>query len=245
MTIYIITVLLLACGQSFCKLSLLPRRWSFAAALICGMLPFAFENRIAHSSMQELHQVITSPAVLNNWCALIVIQEILSLAAGFSLLADRAGDKTGERKIFVKYLHKLKYAVFLPSILLPGGIFYCQMYLFNYFPQLDFKWLTAITAFGTAGILLITVFGCRLLYPQLQRRILAVFHTEYLLLLPAVFLPVAAHAEFVPAKETLDIIQPVLLLLVTGTAVLISTIFFYTVSKKRKGKSNVYSHPNP
>ena len=49
--------------------------------------------------MLELNQVLTDPGILNNWCAIIVIQELITLIAGFSLLADRAEDtlsaKTG------------------------------------------------------------------------------------------------------------------------------------------------------
>ena len=55
-------------------------------ALLCGCLPFWFEERIANSSMLELNQVLTDPGILNNWCAIIVIQELITLIAGFSLL---------------------------------------------------------------------------------------------------------------------------------------------------------------
>ena len=119
-------------------------------------------------------------------------------------------------------------AFFTPAAI-PGLAVGCFLFNLTYSGALPLDMLV-----GTAA----TALACGGMY--LTRR------TPFVgLLLPAVFLPVAAHAEFVPAKETLDIIQPVLLLLVTGTAVLISTIFFYTVRKKRKGKSNVYSHPNP
>ncbi|MBR2905863.1 MAG: hypothetical protein IKC08_08185, partial [Lentisphaeria bacterium] len=98
-----------------------------------------FEERIAKSSMLELNQVLTDPGILNNWCAIIVIQELITLIAGFSLLADRAEDTLSAKNIIRKYLKKLKYVIFLPSILLPAGILYFQMYLFNHYLQKDFR----------------------------------------------------------------------------------------------------------
>ena len=57
--------------------------------------------------MLELNQVLTDPGILNNWCAIIVIQELITLIAGFSLLADRAEDTLSAKNIIRKYLKKL------------------------------------------------------------------------------------------------------------------------------------------
>ena len=90
MAVFIITILVLACWQSFCKLSLLSWRWIIVFAGLAGGLPFFFEERIANSSMLKLKLLLTDPAILNNWCAIIVIQELLTLLCGFSLIAERA-----------------------------------------------------------------------------------------------------------------------------------------------------------
>ena len=138
MTLFIISVLLLAGAQSFCKLSLLPRKWSWGITAALFPLPFCFESAIASSNMHQVNSVLSSPATLENWCALAVIQELLVLTAGFSLLEDRQQAVPGTG-VWKKALKFCKYAVFLPSLLCPAGILYLQMYLFNRFPEWDFR----------------------------------------------------------------------------------------------------------
>lgn len=245
MTIYIITVLALACYQSFCKLSLLSWRWIIPAALLAGSLPFFFEERIAMSSMLELNQVLTDPNVLNNWCAVIVIQELITLLAGFSLLADRAEENFNSKKTVKKYLCKLKYMIFCPSVLLPAGILYFQMYLFNHYPQKDFRVLTWGTSLLVSIVLLLIAFGTKSLYREQEKRILTVLHAEYILLLPAIFLPVASHAKLIPSNEIFDLRSPLLLMGYFAAIVFIFTIIFYITKKIKKGKLHVHSHTNP
>ena len=241
MTLYIITVLALACYQSFSKLSLLPRWWIFGAAGLAGTLPFFFEERIARSSMLELNQVLSDPAVLNNWCALIVIQELMTLLAGFSLLGDQSAEnRYAGKKKWRAYLRKWKYVLFVPSLLLPAGILYFQMYLYNHDPATDFRLLTWKTALCVCAVTLFVAFGLKLLHRKEEKRILTVLHAEYILLLPAIFLPVAAHAKWIPANEKFDFSQPLLLLLLFTVIIIIFTIFFYM-----KGKHHVNRNTNP
>ena len=195
MTLYIVLVLLLAGAQSFCKLSLLPRKWGYCLTAPLLMLPFCFESAIASSSMQQVNAVLSSAATLERWCALAVIQELLVLTAGFSLLAEESARR--ELRGLRQLLHRCKFAVFLPSVLTCAGILYFQMYLFNRFPGLNFRSLSFLTALavGAAAAGLSEVM--RFLRRDREQRLLTVLHLEYFLLFPAVFLPVAASAEFV------------------------------------------------
>ena len=244
MTIYIITVLALACYQSFCKLSLLSWRWILLVALLCGCLPFWFEERIAQSSMLELNQVLTDPGILNNWCAIIVIQELITLIAGFSLLADRAEDTLSAKNNIRKYLKKLKYVIFLPSVLLPAGILYFQMYLFNHYLQKDFRALTILTVLSVLVALTVVSLGTKLLYRKMEKRILTVLHAEYILLLPAIFLPVAAHAKLMPSDEVFDLRNPLLLISGFAAVIIIFTAIFYITKNRKKGKLHVNCNTN-
>lgn len=244
MTIYIITVLALACYQSFCKLSLLSWRWILLIATFCGCLPFWFEERIAKSSMLELNQILTNPGILNNWCAIIVIQELITLIAGFSLLTDRAKNTLPEKNIIRKCLKKIKYMIFLPSILLPAGILYFQMYLFNHYPQKDFRALTYLTVLSVLTALTVISFGTKLFYRKMERRILTVLHAEYILLLPAIFLPVAAHAKLMPSDEALDLRDPLLLIAGFAAVIIMFTAIFYITKNRKKGKLYVNCNSN-
>ena len=234
----------MACYQSFCKLSLLSWRWILLVALLCGCLPFWFEERIANSSMLELNQVLTDPGILNNWCAIIVIQELITLISGFSLLADRAEDTLSAKNIIRKYLKKLKYVIFLPSVLLPAGILYFQMYLFNHYLQKDFRALTYLTVLCVLAALTVVSFGTKLLYRKMEKRILTVLHAEYILLLPAIFLPVAAHAKLMPSDEVFDLRNPLLLISGFAAVIIIFTAIFYITKNRKKGKLHVNCNTN-
>ena len=213
-------------------------------ALLCGCLPFWFEERIAKSSMLELNQVLTDPGILNNWCAIIVIQELITLIAGFSLLADRAEDTLPAKNIIRKYLKKLKYVIFLPSVLLPAGILYFQMYLFNHYLQKDFRALTYLTVLSVLVALTVVSLGTKLLYRKMEKRILTVLHAEYILLLPAIFLPVAAHAKLMPSDEVFDLRNPLLLISGFAAVIIIFTAIFYITKNRKKGKLHVNCNTN-
>ena len=213
-------------------------------ALLCGCLPFWFEERIANSSMLELNQVLTDPGILNNWCAIIVIQELITLIAGFSLLADWAEDTLSAKNIIRKYLKKLKYVIFLPSVLLPAGILYFQMYLFNHYLQKDFRALTYLTVLSVLVALTVVSLGTKLLYRKMEKRILTVLHAEYILLLPAIFLPVAAHAKLMPSDEVFDLRNPLLLIAGFAAVIIIFTAIFYITKNRKKGKLHVNCNSN-
>lgn len=200
MIVFITAVLAMAALQSFSKLSLLSRKWEFLLAVLLIPLPFLFEGMIARTSMQTLNRDLSGASTLENWCALVVIQELFTLAAGFSLLDDTGRSdlpKQGPRC----YLRHLKYLVFLPSLLLPAGILYLQMYLFNALPGMKFRTLTWLLAGGIPLLSILIPEMLRLLRGELEERILLVLHAEYFLVLPAIFLPVAANARLMPAEN--------------------------------------------
>ena len=200
MIIFITAVLVMAALQSFSKLSLLPRKWEFLLAALLFPLPFLFENRIAQTSMQNLNAELSSASTLENWCALVVIQELFTLAAGFSLLDD-TGRSDLPKQGLRHNLRYLKYLVFLPSVLLPAGVLYLQMYLFNALPGMKFRTLTWLLAVGIPLLAILIPELLRLLKRDPESRILTVLHTEYFLVLPAIFLPVAANAHLAPGGD--------------------------------------------
>lgn len=200
MIVFITAVLAMAALQSFSKLSLLSRKWEFLLAVLLIPLPFLFEGTIARTSMQTLNRDLSGASTLENWCALVVIQELFALTAGFSLLDDRNRSDLPERGLR-HCLRHLKYLVFLPSVLLPAGVLYLQMYLFNALPGMKFRTLTWLLALGIPLLAVLIPEMIRLLRRELEERILTVLHMEYFLVLPAVFLPVAANARLMPAEN--------------------------------------------
>lgn len=236
MIIFITAVLLIASIQSFCKLSLLPRRWEFLAAAFLVPLPFLFESGIAQTSMQTLNRDLSSAGTLENWCALVVIQELFTLTIGFSLLAERDEDSPERKRIRLfkrpAFFGKLKLLVFLPSVLLPAGALYLQMFLFNAFPGVSFRALTWGLALLLPLVLIASAETVRFLRKDFDERILAVLHTEYFLVFPAIFLPVAATASLMPTEETFPFDS--LITLGAGAAMVALSAAVHSFLRKRK-----------
>ena len=230
MTIFIILVLLLAAVQSICKLALLPRKGCYGTAALLLPLPFCSESAIAASSMRQVTAILSSASTLENVCALVVIQELFSLAAGFSLLSDLScGLRTTSP--WRKLLHRAKFAVFLPSLLFPAGILYFQMYLFNRFPGLGFRSLSVTTCLILASAVVLITEGLRIFRRSRDRRLLTVLHLEFFLVFPAVFLPVAASAELVGSDKFTFPLDALLLISGSAAAVLAATAGFYICFK--------------
>ena len=188
MNFFILVILFAAWLQSMLKLTLVPRiyRWGI---LILSVLPvFFFRERLASSSFQSIGEFLSDPVNLRDFCALVVIQELLALLLGFSLLKNR---ELGRPNPF------WKYAALLPSILLPAGAMYAEAIAFNTLIRYDFDAIMWGTAFllVAAGAL-----ACELL-PLLighgtMVKITAALNATWILVLLAVFLPAAAEGEF-------------------------------------------------
>ena len=237
MVVFITTVLLMAAFQSFSKLALLKRRWEFLLALLLFPLPFVFENAIARTSMQTLNASFSNAATLENWCALVVIQELFTLAAGFSLLDDMSRSDLPKRGLRC-YLRYLKYLVFLPSVLLPAGVLYLQMYLYNLLPGLSFRTLSWMLACGLPLAMILVPEAIRLLRRDRDERILLVLHAEYFLVLPAVFLPVAANARLIPGGNGGFPLDSLLVLAVLTFLVILSGLgcYIFEIYKRNRRK---------
>ncbi len=240
MTPFIAAVLVLAALQSFCKLSLVSRKWEVLLALILFGLPFYFEERIAGISMLKMNSELSSPATLSNWCALVVIQELLALVAGGALLAALQEE---ERPLprWKRGVRCWKYLFFVPSLLLPTGALYLQMYLFNSWVSWKFHHLSWLLAISLPLLMILIAETCRLLFRAMEKRILAVVHVEYLLLLPAIFLPVAATAEFIPAQDAIFPRESLVLLLGFAGFEFVTIMIFHVF---RRMKRNVHCHSN-
>ena len=79
MKFFILVILFAAWLQSMLKLTLVPRiyRWGI---LILSVLPvFFFRERLASSSFQSIGEFLSDPVNLRDFCALVVIQELLAL----------------------------------------------------------------------------------------------------------------------------------------------------------------------
>lgn len=236
MTMFITAVLAAAGFQSFCKLALLPRRRELLVAALLVPLPFFFEGRIARTSLVALEASLSGAEALKNWCALVVIQELFTLTAGFSLLAEFESDDR---------VKPWKYAVFLPSALLPAGAFYLQTRLFNALPGFEFRTITCWLAAGLPAAGIAAAELVRLLRRDRESRILAVLHVEWVLILGAVFLPVAAVAELIPGGESgVSGLESLLVLGALAVPVILSALGFYLWSQFKRKKCHVYRHPN-
>ena len=118
------------------------------------------------------------------------------------------------------------------------------MYLFNHYLQKDFRALTYLTVLCVLAALTVVSFGTKLLYRKMEKRILTVLHAEYILLLPAIFLPVAAHAKLMPSDEVFDLRNPLLLIAGFAAVIIVFTAIFYIAKKRKKGKTYVNRNSN-
>ena len=196
MIVFITAVLVLAAVQSFCKIALLPRKWEFVTAALLMPLPLLLEKRIAALSLKALNAELSGVAALENWCAVVVIQELFTLVVGFSLIADFSGGAADG--VPPPRRRRWKLAALLPSLLLPAGVFYLQVRLFNALPQMEFRVITRMMSAAVPLAVILPAEAIRLMRRSMESRIMAALHAEYLLLAPAIFLPVAARARLMP-----------------------------------------------
>ncbi len=186
MGLFIAALLTAAALQSCGKLALLPRRFAVPAALLGALPPWLFEERLARTNLGELNRALCTADTLREYCALVVIQELLVMAAGLSLLAEF---ESGGRVRWWKYL------VFVPSLLFPVGVLYLQLTCFNVLVQWEFRTVTLALSAGVPAVVIAIGEGFRLLRRDRMELALDLFHFEWILLLLALFLPVTAGAD--------------------------------------------------
>ncbi len=222
MNAFIWAVLITASVQSFSKLSLLPRRWAILCGAVLSVLPFIFADKIQQMSMMETQRLISGAELLELWCTMVVTQELLVIVIGFSLLADLQNRK------------KWKYAAFLPSILLPFMVLYGQMFLFNRFPAVEADKIVWFMALGVPAVLYLISEGLRLWRRKVEERILTVLHLEYLLLITAIFMPVAATAKLMDTPLEWSIMNTVAVVGGLAGCVLLSALGWQIWAKIKK-----------
>ena len=237
MALFISAVLLAAAVQNCGKLTLLNRKVQYLLVLLAAVLPVILKSQAENTSLLEFRKLMGNAATLNELCAMVIIQEFVNIILGFSLLQEDKTKRSG--KWFSQFAGKIKYLAFLPSILFFYGAWYLQMYLFNRFTGYSFENLTWLMMLTLPTGALIIMESMRLLYRDHTRRILAVMHLEYILIITAIFLPVAADAKLVHRDANFDFRQSVILLLLFGAVAAVFTIIFYI--KKSKKRSDLPS----
>lgn len=232
MQLFIAIILAAAAFQSMARMALLPRKWTLLLAMLVAAVPPLSQRHLTELSMADMKTAFESVEYLQNRCVLVVIQELLAILSGFSLLEDHMD---GTRSA------PWKYVAFLPSALLPSAVQYLQMQCFNHFLDTPFRTIT----WTLSAVLCVTV----LLVGELLRHaiqhdtlILKLFSMEWILLLLAMFVPLAATAGFVAAPITNDVrLLPLLWLCLP---VLFSMAAFIGY-RKIKDKYHVKYHANP
>ncbi len=233
MQLFIAIILAAAAFQSVARMALLPRKWTLLLALLVVAVPPLSQRQLTETSMAEALSAFESVEYLQNRCVLIVVQELLAIIFGFSLMENHT---EGSRAA------KWKYAAFLPSALVPSAVQYLQMWCFNHFLDIPFQRITLALCVALPVMVLIIGELLRRAVPQ-DMLILKLFSMEWILLLLAMFVPLAATAGFVAAPITANDVR-LLPLLWLFIPVLFSAVVIY-MYRIIKGKLHVKYHANP
>ena len=233
MQLFIAIILAAAAFQSVARMALLPRKWTLLLALLVAAVPPLSQRQLTETSMAEALSAFESVEYLQNRCVLIVVQELLAIIFGFSLMENHTEGS---------HAAKWKYAAFLPSALVPSAVQYLQMWCFNHFLDIPFQRITLALCIALPVMVLIIGELLRRAIPQ-DTLILKLFSMEWILLLLAMFVPLAATAGFVAAPITADDVR-LLPLLWLFIPVLFSAVVIYTY-RIIKGKLHVKYHANP
>ena len=183
---FIVLILFAAWLQSLFKLALLPRmvRWIILAAAVLPV--FLFRDRLADCNLQRIEEFLSNGDNLRDLCTLVVIQELLALVVGLSLLKER---ELGKR------VHRWKYLSLLPSLLLPIGAMYVEAMAFHVILRYSFTQIM----WGTGLVLVaVSAAGCELfagVKRTLPEKIPAAMTASWMLLLLAVFMPAAVEGR--------------------------------------------------
>lgn len=233
MQLFIAIILAAAAFQSVARMALLPRKWTLFLALLVVTVPPLSQRQLTETSMAEMLSAFESVEYLQNRCVLIVIQELLVIIFGFSLMENHTEGS---------HAAKWKYAAFLPSMLVPSAVQYLQMWCFNHFLDIPFQRITLALCIALPVMVLFIGELLRRAIPQ-DTLILKLFSMEWILLLLAMFVPLAVTAGFVAAPITADDVR-LLPLLWLFIPVLFSAVVIY-MYRIIKGKLHVKYHANP
>ena len=215
-------ILVTASLQSAVKLTLLPRLLRLAVVMVAVMPVFFLEKRVASLNLQDITAYLNDSGNLSDLCALVVVQELLSLIIGISLVS--------EIELGVKR-HYWKYAVLAPSLLMPVGVLYFQALGFNYLVRYDFTTLT----WAVAGSYAVLILGLAELAgvgrADRFRRTSRALNASWLLLMLAVFLPVVATCRISGVESVLASWQDVVVFALLAGAVFLSAAISYVIKR--------------
>lgn len=223
------TILAAAWLLSLLKLTLVPRpvRWTLLAA--ATVPAFVFRERLMSCNLQAIDRFLSSGENLKDLCALIVIQELLALPAGLSLLKER---ELGKR------IHHWKYLSLLPSLLLPVAVMYLTAVGFNHLVRYEFSTILWWTAGGFAVFSGLMCELLALLRPTEQDRVSGALTASWMLVLLAVFLPAAAEGRLSDGAgmQEADWKRDLLILASLAAVTALSTLGFqlYRIRKDKK-----------
>ncbi len=188
MKFLISTLLALAVLRSVPQLAMMPRPWRWSGWLLLTAFPvLLFRNETAQYNLEELNRIVTQKTNLESLCTIIVVQELLVMLAGFGFVSRL------ELEEKPRWRH---YAAWLPSLLIPAAALYVLAACYNIWVARDFN----LIAGGVASALALAGIGLseavRRLWPTPGKQLQVVLNGGMLLLIPAVFLPAAAVAEY-------------------------------------------------
>ena len=182
MEILIITILAAASLQSAVKLTLLPRLFRYGIPVLTVLPVFLLEKQVAALNLQDITAFLNDGNHLIDLCTLVVVQELLALVIGVSLV----------REIELGSPRRWKYVALLPSLLMPVAALYLQVMAFNRLTRYSFGTLSWAVALGyAAAVIALSELTARLKNTRLKRTASAL-NASWLLLMLAVFLPVVA-----------------------------------------------------
>ena len=233
MQLFIAIILAAAAFQSMARMALLSRKWALLLALLMAVIPPLSQRHLTEISMADMKTAFESVEYLQNRCVLVIVQELLAIIFGFSLLEDYTDGR---------HAATWKFAAFLPSALLPSAVQYLQMQCFNHFLDMSFRTITIVLSIALPVAVLFVSELLRRAIPQ-ETLILKLFSMEWILLLLAMFVPLAATAGFVAAPLTANDIRLLpLLWLCLPVFFSMAVVFCY---RKIKEIIHVKYHANP
>lgn len=234
MSLFILILISLALVISFLKFALLPRLWGIGLAGFSLLSVFFFNSKIATTGKDELMNDFTSMEALRNWCALLVIQELIVCVAGVSYFKSISEAKKSSY---------FGYLAFSPSLLLPIGIWYLKLLGFNFLLERSFTQVCIMLAL----VVVVSGIGVSELARHVFREkgelfeFLARFEFFYILL--GIFLPVAAQARFQPTAPSGASIMDGLVLTFVLSLIVLFIASIINIYKTRKNQNEFY-HTN-
>lgn len=192
MSFFLIFIIITAFLQAIVQLSLMKRKISLALTVFYASVIFFFNKQAAQVNINAFNQWLENYATLNSACTIVIIQALVLLFLGISLLRRR------HLGLKVSVFH---YLALMPSLLFPVGAFIGMVFVFNHFSGTDFKG-NALLYSGGLGLLM---FGGA----ELNRAFagsedskvlqLAAFHLSMITL--AMFIPVVAGSQKMEISE--------------------------------------------